>query len=47
MTARSAVREEFGFSSFVVFEDLLHLNASAIEDKLQTPYQGLPLGKRL
>ena len=32
-------RDEFGFSSFVVFEDLLHLNASRIEDKLQGLYQ--------
>ena len=40
-------REEFGFRSFVVFKDLLHCNASRIEDKLQGLYQELPLGKRL
>ena len=40
-------RDQFGFRSFVVYEDLLHLNASRIEDKLQGRYQHLDLGKRL
>jgi hypothetical protein len=40
-------RDDFGFGSFVVFEDLLHCNASRIEDKFQGRYQGLPLGRKL